>query len=150
ALIDWSARRSPVLRVLFNVGTLSLAGLAAAGVFEAARTLSVGRPIVIASAIAASGAYFAVNMGLLSLALGIEGRQRPLQVWRERFMWLLPHYAAFGFVAGVIAIAYAAVGVLALGVAVLPLLLMRKTQAAYLAHTERSSMQLREAAETIH
>jgi diguanylate cyclase (GGDEF)-like protein/putative nucleotidyltransferase with HDIG domain len=150
ALVDWSARRSPLHRVFFNVGTLSLAGLAAAGVFEAARTLSSGRPIIVASAIAASGAYYAVNMGLLSLALGIEGRQRPTQVWRERFMWLLPHYAAFGFVAGVIAIAYGAVGVLALGVAVLPLLLMRKTQAAYLAHTERSSKQLREAAETIH
>ena len=47
-----------------------------------------------------------VNMGLLSVALGIEGRQGSLSVWRERFAWLLPHYAAFGFVAGVIAIAY--------------------------------------------
>ena len=55
-----------------------------------------------------------------------------------------------GYFAGVIAIAYSAVGVLALGVAILPLFLMRKTQAAYLAHTERSSKQLREAAETIH
>jgi putative nucleotidyltransferase with HDIG domain len=70
-------------------------------------------------------------------------------VWRERFVWLLPHYAAFGFLAGVLAIAYHVVGILALPVAVLPLLLMRKTQASYLQYTERSAKQLREAAETI-
>ncbi len=150
ALVDWSARRSPLHRVMFNVGTLTLAGLAAAAVFEGIRHLGLAHALVVATAMAASAAYYAVNMGLLSLALGIEGRQRPYRVWRERFMWLLPHYVAFGFVAGVIALAYNAVGILALGVAVLPLLLMRKTQAAYLAHTERSSKQLREAAETIH
>ena len=38
----------------------------------------------------------------------------------------------------------------ALAVGVLPLLLMRRSQADYLAHTERSAKQLREAAETIH
>jgi diguanylate cyclase (GGDEF)-like protein/putative nucleotidyltransferase with HDIG domain len=150
ALVDWSARRSPAHRVLFNVGTLSLAGLASAAVFQSVGSLSRSNPLIVVVSIAAAAAYYVVNMGLLSLALGLEGRERPLRVWHERFMWLLPHYAVFGFFAGVVAIAYHAVGILALGVAVLPLLLMRKTQAAYLAHTERSSKQLREAAETIH
>jgi putative nucleotidyltransferase with HDIG domain len=149
ALVDWSARRAPVHRVLFNVGTLSLAGIASAGVFAAGELAGLGRPFLVMTAVVAALGYYAVNMGLLSLALAVEGHASIVRVWRERFAWLFPHYAAFGFLAGVLAIAYDAVGLLALAVAVLPLLLMRKTQAAYLQHTERSARQLREAAETI-
>ena len=150
ALVDWSARRTPWHRVLFNVGTLSLAGLAAAGVFEVERGVGLGTSFLALAALPAALVYYVVNMGLLSIALGFEGHQSPLRVWRDRFAWLLLHYGAFGFVAGVLALAYGAVGLLALGVAVLPLLLIRKTQAAYLNHAERRSKQLREAAETIH
>src|SRR5581483_4361858 len=53
------------------------------------------------------------------------------------------------FIGGVIAIAYHAAGLYALAVALVPLLLMRKTQAAYLRHTQRSALKLRVAAETI-
>jgi diguanylate cyclase (GGDEF)-like protein/putative nucleotidyltransferase with HDIG domain len=148
--IDWSVRRPPAHRVLFNAGTLSLAALTSAAVFAGDRALGLGRPLLPVTAVIAAFAYYAVNMGLISVAVGAEGRQHPLRVWRERLAWLLPHYGAFGFLAGVLAVAYDVVGVLALCVAVLPLLLMRRSQADYLAHTERSSKQLREAAETIH
>jgi putative nucleotidyltransferase with HDIG domain len=148
--VDWSARRPPVHRALFNLGTLSLAGLASAAVFAFDRAAGLGRPFLPLTAVIAAVAYYAVNMGLISVAVAREGRQRTFPIWRERFSWLLPHYAAFGFLAGVLAVAYEVVGVLALCVAVLPLLLMRRSQAAYLAHTERSAKQLREAAETIH
>ena len=47
------------------------------------------------------------------------------------------------------AIAYDAAGLYALAVFTVPLLLMRKTQESYLAHTRSSSRKLREAAETI-
>ncbi len=150
ALVDWSARRVPLHQVLFNAGTLSLASLGAAGVLAGARAAPLGSWFLIVGAVGAGVAYYGLNMGLLSLAIAVEGRERPFRVWRERFLWLLPHYAAYGFVAGVLAIAYEAVGLLALAVAVVPLVLMRKTQAAYLSHTERTSRQLREAAETIH
>ena len=49
-----------------------------------------------------------------------------------------------------IAIGYAAAGLYALAVFAVPLLLMRKTQEAYLSHTRRSAQKLRQAAETIH
>jgi putative nucleotidyltransferase with HDIG domain len=78
-----------------------------------------------------------------------EGHDRWRAVWNERFSWLLPHYVAFGAVAGAIALAYEAIGLYSLAVFVLPLLLMRKTMAAYLTHTQRSTSKLREAAETI-
>jgi len=150
ALVDWSARHTPVHRVLFNIGTLSLAGTAAAEMFAAGRLADLGNSFLLLTAVAAALVYYTVNVGLLSLALAAEGRERVVSVWRERFFWLAPHYAAFGFFAGVLAVAYDAVGAIALAVAVLPLLLMRSSQASYLHHTERSAEQLRDAAETIH
>jgi putative nucleotidyltransferase with HDIG domain len=85
----------------------------------------------------------------LSLALAVEGHERWWRVWHERFAWLLPHYLVYGFIGGVIAIAYGAAHLFALAVFAVPLLLMRKTQEAYLRHTQKSAQKLREAAETI-
>jgi putative nucleotidyltransferase with HDIG domain len=81
--------------------------------------------------------------------MALEGHERWRVVWRERFAWLFPHYVAFGAVAGAIALAYGAIGLYGLAVFVLPLLLMRKTMATYIGHTQKSTHKLREAAETI-
>jgi len=52
-------------------------------------------------------------MGLLSLALALEGHERWWGVFRERFAWLLPHYVVYGFIGGVMALAYEAVDLFA-------------------------------------
>ena len=144
--VEWSARRQLPHNVLFNLGTLSLASLAAAGAFSLGGSNHL---LVAAAGFGAGAAYFTVNMALLSLALALEGHERWWGIFRERFAWLLPHYVAYGFIGGVIAVAYSAVGLLALAVFAVPLLLMRKTQEAYLSHTQKSAQKLREAAETI-
>jgi diguanylate cyclase (GGDEF)-like protein/putative nucleotidyltransferase with HDIG domain len=149
SVVEWSARRSPIHRVLFNVGALSLASLAAAGIFTAGFEGRLGDLITVAAGLAAGMAYFAVNTGLLSLALAMEGHERWWRAWQERFAWLAPHWVVYGFVGGVIAIAYTAAGMFALAVFAVPLLLMRKTQEAYLRHTQKSAQKLRQAAETI-
>jgi diguanylate cyclase (GGDEF)-like protein/putative nucleotidyltransferase with HDIG domain len=150
--VEWSARRAPLHNVLFNIGALTLASLAAAGVFRIADYFPDGTAHQLAASglgLLAGAAYFVVNMGLVSLALAMQGHERWLAVFRERFAWLLPHYLVYGFIAGVMALAYEAVKLLALAVFAVPLLLMRKTQEAYLKHTQRSAQKLREAAETI-
>jgi diguanylate cyclase (GGDEF)-like protein/putative nucleotidyltransferase with HDIG domain len=151
AAVDWSSRRTPLHTTLFNTGALSFASLAAAEVFQGANLFHGGMHnlAVVLAGILAGGAYFFVNMGLLSLALAFEGHERWLGTFKDRFLWLLPHYFVFGFVGGVMAIAYAAVGLWALAVFSVPLFLMRKTQEAYLAHTQRSAQKLRQAADTI-
>jgi diguanylate cyclase (GGDEF)-like protein/putative nucleotidyltransferase with HDIG domain len=143
--VEWSSRRDAWYYVLFNIGALSLASLAAAAVF------SIGSsPLITAAAgLVAGGAYFVVNTGLLSGAMALEGHDKWRSVWNERFSWLLPHYVAFGTIGGAIALAYSAIGLYGLAVFVLPLFLMRKTMAAYLGHTEKSTKKLRKAAETI-
>jgi diguanylate cyclase (GGDEF)-like protein/putative nucleotidyltransferase with HDIG domain len=148
--VEWSARRDDWYYVLFNVGALSLASLAAAGVFSVGSIDTRWHELVVAAAgLLAGGIYFAVNTALISLAMALEGHDRWRGVWKERFSWLLPHYVAFGAVGGAIALAHEAIGLYGLAVFVLPLLLMRKTMAAYLGHTEKSTKKLRRAAETI-
>jgi diguanylate cyclase (GGDEF)-like protein/putative nucleotidyltransferase with HDIG domain len=149
AAIEWSARRSVFHQVIFNVGALTLASLAAAQVFAIDGPGAGTRGGVIVLGLLAGGAYFAVNTGLLSIAVGVEGRERPWRVWRERFSWLGLHYLVYGFVAAVIYEAYRPIGVWALLVFALPLLLMHKTQEAYVRHAEKAASKLREAAETI-
>ena len=149
AAVEWSARRSPFHYVLFNIGTLSLSSLAAAGVFTAGFGGDLGKFVYVAAGIAAGATYFAVNMSLLSAVVAIEGHERWAAVFRERFAWLATHYLVYGFIGGVIWVGYETAHVWALAVFAVPLLLMRKTQEAYLRHTQRSAQKLRAAAETI-
>ena len=149
AVVEWSARRAVTHQVLFNIGALTFASLVAAGIFAIRLDGSLGELMIPLAGFAAGAAYFVANMGLLSLALAMEGHERWLAVFRERFAWLLTHYLVYGFIGGVMAVAYHAAGLYALAVFAVPLLLMRKTQEAYLAHTQRSAQKLREAAETI-
>jgi diguanylate cyclase (GGDEF)-like protein/putative nucleotidyltransferase with HDIG domain len=150
--VDWSARRHPLHNVLFNIGALTLASLTAASIFNLAHFFPDGtqhRLAIAALGLLAGAGYFVVNMGLVSLALALQGHERWWSVFREQFAWLLPHYVVYGFIGGVMALAYEAVNLLALAVFAVPLLLMRKTQEAYLKHTHRSAQKLRQAAETI-
>jgi diguanylate cyclase (GGDEF)-like protein/putative nucleotidyltransferase with HDIG domain len=149
AAVEWSSRRTPVYQLLFNVGALSFASLAAAAVFSFGGSDGLGTIVTAAAGLVAGGVYFVVNTGLLSGAMALEGHDSWRRLWNERFSWLLPHYVAFGAVGGAIALSYEAIGLYGLAVFVLPLLLMRKTMAAYLGHTEKSTKKLREAAETI-
>ena len=149
AVVDWSARRSPGYQVVFNIGVLSLASLSASGVFALVNLASTNRLATAGAGVAAGALYFSINTGLLATAVAIEGHERPWHTWRTGFSWLLPHYLIYGFVGGVIAIAYNAAGLYALAVFAVPLLLMRKTQEAYITHTRRNVEKLRDAAVTI-
>jgi putative nucleotidyltransferase with HDIG domain len=149
AAVEWSARRASLHHILFNIGLISLATLSAVAVFSLHLPGPVGTGIFITSGLFAGVLYYVVNTGLLAAAVGLEGRESPLRVWRERFSWLVPHYLVYGFIASVIYEAYRPIGAWAIIVFALPLFLMRKTQEAYLKHTQRSAHKLRAAAETI-
>ena len=149
SVVEWSAHRSVFHKLLFNVGALTLASLAAAEVFSLHPTGAGSKPAYMAIGLAAGFVYFAVNTGMLAIAIALEGNDNPWRVWRERFRWLIVHYVVYGFIAAVIYEAYQPIGVWSLLVFALPLFLMRETQEAYVRHTEKSSKKLRQAAETI-
>jgi diguanylate cyclase (GGDEF)-like protein/putative nucleotidyltransferase with HDIG domain len=149
--VAWSARRHRVHEMLFNAGAVTVASLAAVGGFSLAFDANRDEPYFALAGLLAGVLYFVVNTGLVSLALAVEGRESWWKAWQERYAWVTPHYVVYGFIGGVIALAYSAqgVGLFALAVFSVPLLLMRKTQEAYLKHTQRSAQKLRQAAETI-
>ena len=149
AAVEWSARRSRFHQLLFNVGALTLATLAAAEVFTWHPSGTGSKAIYLVVGLVAGFVYFAVNTGMIATAIALEGRDSPWRVWCERFRWLLLHYVVYGFIAAVIYEAYQPIGIWGLLVFALPLFLMRETQEAYVRHTERSSKKLRDAAETI-
>ncbi|HEY4977317.1 MAG TPA: diguanylate cyclase [Gaiellaceae bacterium] len=151
ALVDWGARRSPLHQPLFNVGALTLSTLAAVGAFDLVVRLPLGSHDirVIPAALAAAGVYFVLNTGLLAVALALESEQHWWVLWRDRFSWMTGHYLVYGAVAAAMVIGYHSMHAYALLVFALPLVLIRRTQEAYLDHTQGSQRKLRKAAETI-
>ena len=149
-VVEWSARRQSLHQVMYNVATLSLSSLAAAAIFSfGSGGHNMSQLVAAALGVVGGAVYFGVNMALVCLASGVEGNENPWSIFRERFAWLMPHFVVYGFIGAVMGLAYHAVGLYALAVFAVPLLLMRKTQEAYLKHTQKSAMKLREAAETI-
>ena len=73
-----------------------------------------------------------------------------LPAWKKNFAWLLPHYLAYGLTGAVVAIAYEQVHLYALAVFLVPLVLMRSTQAGQLRSVRESESRLQDAASTIH
>ena len=151
ALVDWGTRRSPLHQLLFNIGALTLSTLGAVGAFDLVLMLPLGshRVEVIPAALAAAGVYFVLNTGLLALALALESEQGWWALWRDRFSWMTGHYFVYGAVAAAMVLGYDAMHAYALLVFALPLVLIRRTQEAYLSHTQGSARKLRKAAETI-
>ena len=151
ALVDWSTRRSPFHQLLFNIGALTISTLGAVGAFDLVLMLPLGsrRVEVIPAALMAGGAYFVLNTGLLALALALESEQGWWSLWLERFSWMTGHYLVYGAVAAAMVLSYDAIHAYALLVFALPLVLIQRTQKAYLSHTQGSTRKLRKAAETI-
>ena len=145
-IVDWSARRGRLHRSAFNVGVIVLSSIAGAAVYG---VLPASSWAFVAGGAAAGAVYYAVNIGLLTTVISIDTGEPWRHAFRQRFAWLFPHYLVYGVVGGMIAVAYDYAGVLALFVFALPLILVRKSQLDYIAHTEESVRKLREAAATI-
>jgi putative nucleotidyltransferase with HDIG domain len=109
-------------RVAFNTVTPALSLWVAGQAFFA---LSGVRPLAEAHAQAGpligpllvlTAIYFALNSGLMAVAIGLEGSQSPLLVWRRHFLWLgLSYFAAASVALGLILIIQQ-VGLLAVAV----------------------------------
>jgi diguanylate cyclase (GGDEF)-like protein len=144
--VDWSARRGQLYRTAYNVGIVVFASVAAA---EAYRLFPDNPWAFVAAGGLAGAMYFVVNIGLLNTAIALETGERWRASLLARFTWLFPHYVVYGVVGSMIAVAYAHAGILSLFVFAVPLILVRKSQLDYIAHTEESVRRLREASETI-
>jgi hypothetical protein len=123
ALVHAIRRRSQVRKALFNAGTFALAAGAGVGAYTA---IPHGSSIVasIGPAILAGVAFWAVNIGLLTLVISLSQELPFFEVWNDGLRWLTLHYIAFGPLALASAIAYDRVGLAGLAFALPPALLI--------------------------
>jgi hypothetical protein len=140
AAIVQSLRRRPELyKTIFDVANFSLAGAAAALVYNALP----GSRLVAATI--AGFAFVAVNNGFLCLAMSFAERTPISTIWFERFHWARFHFALFGPVALAATIAYEQIGTAGLVAFTLPPALMILSVRQYLERTAASVEEIRQA-----
>jgi putative nucleotidyltransferase with HDIG domain len=98
-------RKHSLDRVAFNAATPALGMWAGSHVFF----LIAGIPHLshshtpiqqlILPMVALTTVYFLVNSGLIALAIGLDARKSPIEIWRQHFSWLSVNYFAAASVA---------------------------------------------------
>jgi putative nucleotidyltransferase with HDIG domain len=98
-------RRRPIRQMAFNASALALSMWFSASAFFA--LAGVG-PLAIEHApitplvgplLALTGVYFVLNSGLTAIAVGLDSRQSPFQIWKQNFRWLWVGYLGAASVA---------------------------------------------------
>jgi putative nucleotidyltransferase with HDIG domain len=135
----------PLHKTMFNFGALMISGAAAVVVLGRFR-LDYGQdwPQVLLPAVLAGGANFLANTVLVASAIGLSGRSTLREVWKENFLWLLPHYLILALLGLAIVASYAAIGIWGIAVFIAPPLMMRVSIKQYLDRTTKSVMDLRQ------
>jgi hypothetical protein len=103
---DYAIHRKAPEKALFNFGALVLAGAAYVGVMQAFSADSSDWTASIWPALIGTVAAYAVNSGLVALAISLDGGDGPVGVWQECFTWVLPYYLAMGAAGLSVAVAY--------------------------------------------
>jgi HD-GYP domain-containing protein (c-di-GMP phosphodiesterase class II) len=143
ATINLVRRRGMLYRATFDAGTLGLAAVSAALVYEAVTVRFEGTFAGFLASLPAACVFLAINLGLLSSAMGLSEGVNPIAVWRERFRWLTPYYVASGPLAFVMAYAYDRLGILGLAAFALPPAFMMVSVRQYISHTSKSVEEIR-------
>jgi hypothetical protein len=148
-LINAIRRRGKLHRAVFDMAQWALAAGVAARVYEAFgpdrwSTFARFLPATIAGAL-----FFAVNIGLLSLAMSLSEGTTPIAVWQERFRWITPYYLTSGPLALALVIAYQKVGLTGLVAFALPPAFMMISIRQYLTRTRASVEEVRQANEEL-
>jgi hypothetical protein len=100
-------------------------------------------PLRVAAGLLAGLAYFAVDNGLVALAVALDQGRRPRAVLREELAWLLPSFAGYGVLGALLGYAWHVAGVWGVAAYLVPPALLRQAQRQYLARTEESVRELR-------
>jgi hypothetical protein len=103
--------RGRVDRAFFNAASFALATAGATAAYELAAQGTQAPLARVAAAGGAGALFWAINIGALSLAIGVSERSSPVAIWVGRFRWLTVHYWAFGPLALATAAAYGRLGV---------------------------------------
>lgn len=121
ALVRFVAARGRIDRAIFDISTLALSSAAAAGTFAAVAAADQQLNDRFGPSLFAAAAYYIVNVGLVSIAMGLSEGASPFQLWKRRFRWMTPWALAAGPVAALVVVAYEQVGIVGVvGIAIAP------------------------------
>jgi putative nucleotidyltransferase with HDIG domain len=140
ALAGHSFGSLPLNKLVYNVSVTTLGGLAAAGVFHVVTGTLADAPqaAVLLPALLAAGANYVVTAGLVAWIISLSAGDRLLQVWSEKYLWLLPHYVVLGVFGFIVAFGYQELGVPGLLVMTTPPLLIRYGIKQYVGRTTQT------------
>jgi putative nucleotidyltransferase with HDIG domain len=143
ALAHYFRRRPPLYRTAFNWATHVLAG-AVPALTTSALALPLHMPTLFLLAVpAAAGlAYYAIETGLIAIAISLSQGASPLHKWRYQYQWLVYHYLVLCTLGLFLTVAYTALGPRGILVFVLPVLMMRHAQKQYIERTSHSMQEL--------
>ncbi len=144
--------RSDLSRFVFNASNQIIAGLLCYGLARLLGWPLGDKPFwwqMVVTLLCAGLVYFGTT-ALVAGAIDLSSGQPFRQVWVERFRWLLPYYLALGVVAYAFVFSYLNDGLVGVAIVLVPLLMLRFSQAQYLDHTKRSVTQLRASNSALH
>ena len=106
AIADFAAHPKAPEKALFNFGALTLSGAAYVGVMVAFSPDTTVWTAAIWPALIGTLAAYAINSGLVALAISLDGGDHAVGVWQECLTWVLPYYLAMGAAGVSVAVAY--------------------------------------------
>jgi diguanylate cyclase (GGDEF)-like protein len=148
-VVEWGRTRMPLARLSFDIGTMTLAALAAAGVFAIRPEQLDLQAALVAAGLMAGAAYFVITAAFPT-ALAAHASGRPVVgAWRATAGSTLLQHLSAGLLAAVVAIAYDAAGLWTLALLAVPLLLARSTQDREAARAQRAAADLQRTADAL-
>jgi HD-GYP domain-containing protein (c-di-GMP phosphodiesterase class II) len=132
---------------LFNVGLIVMSNVVVAFMIqELVGIVGPGLPVngwLIPIALAGIVVYYLLNISLVTVAVSLSTKTALLEVWREKFEWLLPHYVVFGLLGLALALGYQGIGYLGILAFVAPPLMMRFSVKQYVDKTAQNVDELK-------
>jgi HD-GYP domain-containing protein (c-di-GMP phosphodiesterase class II) len=123
----------------------ALAAAAGSGLFHLLSSGSGDTLRLVGPAFLGGAVFLVINIGLLSLAMGLAEGQPAIAVWRERFRWTTPYYLTSGPLALALSIAHEKVGLSGMLAFALPPAMMMLSIRQYIQRTSKSVEEVRRA-----
>lgn len=129
--------KSPFNRLVFNFSNHVIAGMIInlAIAIGGAHFENWGIGIQLLFTLIASLGVYIITTSLISIGIGIDLKQSPVEIWKEQYQWMALYYAGIGFVSYSLIFGYLHADLLGIVFLAVPLLLLRFSQAQYVGHT---------------
>jgi diguanylate cyclase (GGDEF)-like protein/putative nucleotidyltransferase with HDIG domain len=145
AITSMIKNKSPVKRFSFNISNHVICSGLSAGLVLFTGGLLTELTIPIQFGLSVGGAlicYLASTI-LLSIVISMNTGQPFKRIWSEQFRWLWPYYLAYGAVAYAIVLGFTQIHIFGVFVILVPIFLVRFSQAQYIGHTKGVVTKLR-------